>query len=116
MEIETQNAHYATICIKQVQRSSCRDACTRLYLIEVLQHSLIIGCSAESSSLELNALDILLLRLLQLNASMKTVGSLSERATEASSTLQQNTESYAVNTFCALMQSWCALPTAETGC
>lgn len=68
----------------------------------MLQHSFIVGCSAESSSLELNALDILLLRLLQLNASMKTVGSLCEGATEASGTLQQNPESDAVNNLLCL--------------
>lgn len=79
-----------------VQRSSCRDTCANSYLIEVLQHSFIVGCSAESSSFELNALDILLFRLLQLNASVKTVGSLCERATEASGTLQ-NAVSDAVN-------------------
>ena len=41
-----------------------------MYLVEVLQDGFIIGCPAERSSLEFDAIDILLLRLLQLNASM----------------------------------------------
>lgn len=58
-----------------------------MYLIEVLQHSFIIGCPAEGGSLEFNAIYILLLRLLQLNASVKAGGSLGERSTEACGTL-----------------------------
>ena len=60
-----------------------------IYLIEVLQHGFIISCPAEGSSFELNGIYILLLRLLQLNASMQTVGGLCERTTEACGALQQ---------------------------
>ena len=61
--------------IQNLQLLQCTEAAIQMpaqiiYLIEVLQHSFIVSCPAEGSSFELNAIYILLLRLLQLNASM----------------------------------------------
>lgn len=58
-----------------------------LHLIEVLQYSVIIGSTAEGSCFELNAVHVLLLRFLQLDATMETVGCLCQGATEACGTL-----------------------------
>ena len=61
--------------IKKLRLLQCTEGAIQMpaqiiYLIEVLQHGFIVSCPAEGSSFELNAIYILLLRLLQLNASM----------------------------------------------
>lgn len=58
----------------------------------MLQNSLVVGSPAEGSSLELNVVNILLLWLLQLNTSMKAVGSLCQRTAETRCALQNNME------------------------
>ncbi len=58
------------------------------YLIEVLQNRFIVGGTAKGSSLELNAIDILLLWLLQLYASMEAICCFCKRVAEAGSPLQ----------------------------
>lgn len=59
----------------------------KIYLIEMLQSGLVIGSTTEGCSFELNTVNILLLWLHELNASMKAIGCFSQRVAEASSTL-----------------------------